>query len=434
MKKYLTILVTLLLVLTQTLHTTNKVYAESKRGPVKPCGLHCEIIDGVTVCFTDEMEKAHEEKERQAAEEAERKAQEEAAKKAEEERKAQEEAAKKAEQERLEKEKAEAEAKAKAEAEKKAQEEAERKAKEEAEKARQEQERIAKEKAEAEAKAKAEAEKKAQEEKAKKEAEEAARLAAEKAEAERLAREEAERKAAEEKAKKEAEEKARLEAERKAAEEAARLEAERLAREEAEAREKLNNGKGNNVTPKVTLEDAYYNSNLAKGAAYGTVAGDIYNGTQKGKPDLSGGAVDEAYDTTDIENLVYEKLSAMREKMGLLPLTRTDENSRDWAQVMATTGLFEHANVNPNARNSHDYAANHSMVGENIAVTMISKYATAEQIADKLNEMWNNSPGHYANRTENCYYSEKPNGGCLYDIAVVRSAAGAFWAVERIGK
>lgn len=274
-------------------------------------------------------------------------------------------------------------------------------------------------------------------------AEEAARL-----EAERLAREEAERKAAEEKARKEAEEKARkaaeekarLEAERKAAEEAARLEAERLAREEAErlrrekeeaeAREKLNI-KGNNVTPNVTLEDAQRNSNVCRG---GTGCGDVYNGTQKGKPDLSGGAVDEVYDTTEIENLVYEKLSAMREEMGLLPLTRTDENSRDWAQVMATTGLFEHANLTPNSRYQNDYAANHSMVGENIAVTMISKHATAEQIADKLTEMWNNSPGHYVNRTENCYYSEKLNGGCLYDIAIVRSAAGAFWAVERIGK
>ena len=261
-------------------------------------------------------------------------------------------------------------------------------------------------------------------------AEEAARL-----EAERLAREEAAKKAAEEAARLEAEEKARKEAEEKArleAERLAREEAERLRREkeEAEAREKLNI-KGNNVTPNVTLEDAQRNSNVCRG---GTGCGDVYNGTQKGKPDLSGGAVDEVYDTTEIENLVYEKLSAMREEMGLLPLTRTDENSRDWAQVMATTGLFEHANLTPNSRYQNDYAANHSMVGENIAVTMISKHATAEQIADKLTEMGNNSPGHYVNRTENCYYSEKLNGGCLYDIAIVRSAAGAFWAVERIGK
>ena len=32
-----------------------------------------------------------------------------------------------------------------------------------------------------------------------------------------------------------------------------------------------------------------------------------------------------------------------------------------------------------------------------------------------------------------CKYSEKVDGGCVYDIAVVRSAAGAYWAVERIG-
>ena len=271
---------------------------------------------------------------------------------------------------------------------------------------------------------------------AKKAAEEAAR----KAEADRLAKEEAARKAAEEKAKaeaeakakKEAEEKARLEAEaaRLAAEEA---EAERLRKEaeEAESRANLNTGKGNNVTPNVTLEDAQRNSNICKGK---TGCGDVYNGTQKGKPDLSGGAVDETYNTSLIEDLVYEKLNAMRAEMGLDPLTRADENSREWAQVMATTGLFEHANLTPNSRYQNDYAANHSMVGENIAVTMLSKHATAEQIADKLTEMWNNSPGHYANRTENCLYSEKANGGCLYDIAIVRSAAGAFWAVERIGK
>ena len=271
-------------------------------------------------------------------------------------------------------------------------------------------------KAEAERLAKEEAAKKAAEEKAKAEAEAKAKKEAEeaarKAEAERLAKEEAARKAAEEKAKAEAEERARKEA------------------EEAANRESLNTGKGNNVTPNVTLEEAQRNSNVCRG---GTGCGDVYNGTQKGKPDLSGGAVDEAYNTTKIEDRIYEKLNAMRKEMGLVPLTRTDENSRDWAQVMATTGLFEHANVSPTARNPHEYSSNHTMVGENIAVTLISKNATPEQIADKLTEMWNNSPGHYNNRTNKCQYSEKVDGGCVYDIAVVRSAAGAYWAVERIG-
>ena len=142
LKSILTVLVAVMLIFSAVLtsQSTSKVKKLST--------ITCEVLDGITICYSDDaketVEKHRAEKEAQAAEEArlaaERAAAEEAARKAEAEAKAKAEAEAKA--------KAEAEAKAKAEAEAKAKAEAEAKAKAEAE---------AKAKAETEAKAKAEA-------------------------------------------------------------------------------------------------------------------------------------------------------------------------------------------------------------------------------------------------------------------------------------
>ena len=244
-----------------------------------------------------------------------------------------------------------------------------------------------------------------------------------KAEQERLAAEkaaeEARRKAEEERL---AAEKAAEEA-RKKAEEEARKKAEEEARKKAEAealeREKLNTGNSKSVS--ITVEEALKhtgNRNLTITNA------DIYDGVHSTK-NYAGG-VDETFDSTEIENLVFEKLNELRKSQGLSELKRIDAKSREWSQVMATTGLYEHAGLQKEYGVGFrlGYYEEYKGAGENIMVAKINSSLDAETIANYISNAWNNSPGHYSNRTN--------ANNIAYDIAVVRSKNGAIWCTERV--
>ena len=65
----------------------------------------------------------------------------------------------------------------------------------------------------------------------------------------------------------------------------------------------------------------------------------------------------------------------MRKELGIAKLVRLNDTSKDWAEVMATTGLFEHANIN--APKSGKYSAEYASrkmysIGENILINATS--------------------------------------------------------------
>jgi hypothetical protein len=289
---------------------------------------------------------------------------------------------------------------------------------------------------EAEARAKAEAEAARQAEEAARQAEEAARQAEEaarqaeaearaKAEAEARAKAEAEARAkaeAEAKAKAEAEAKAKAEAEAKAKAEAeakAKAEAEAKAKAEAENRPTLNT---NENTSK------YSDSNLSKEEAY-SHSSPANKGKDISKADFYeqyAGGVDTSKDTSVIENKVFELLNEQRKAAGLTELQRTDLGASNWAEVMTTVGLFEHANLKDDEYGTKGLKTLYNYGGENILISNAKSHLSDEEIAAKIANMWNNSPGHLSNRTEKTVD--------FYDIAIIRTKEGYYWAVERTAR
>ena len=88
----------------------------------------------------------------------------------------------------------------------------------------------------------------------------------------------------------------------------------------------------------------------------------------------------------------YALLNQLRVGLGLDPLTRDggmDAEARQWSFTMDATGNFQHSNL---------------PYGENIA-WWSAGYASPEAAADKMHELWVNSPGHYANMTNVNYES-----------------------------
>lgn len=188
---------------------------------------------------------------------------------------------------------------------------------------------------------------------------------------------------------------------------------------EVEEKEKVPTG--NHKPASITLEEAYKVSSPGrKGYQLSTL--DIYDGVHSYK-NYTG--VDESYDTSEIEKLVYEKLNTYRESLGARTLKEINTGSSEWAEIMGTTGLYEHANLTGEYGFKHKLGFFEEYKGgsENIAVVGMSSRATAEQIAERISQAWNNSPGHHGNRISKDHVA--------YDIAVVRTKNNVFWCVER---
>lgn len=86
----------------------------------------------------------------------------------------------------------------------------------------------------------------------------------------------------------------------------------------------------------------------------------------------------------------YELLDELRTGLGLDPLDRNsvmDADAREWSFTMDATGDFRHSSL---------------PYGENIA-WWSAGYATPEAAAEKMHELWVNSPGHYGNMTHAGY-------------------------------
>ncbi len=64
-----------------------------------------------------------------------------------------------------------------------------------------------------------------------------------------------------------------------------------------------------------------------------------------------------------------------------------DAFARNWCRQMAESGVFEHST---------------GPYGENIAFTSNTRLS-ASQAAELFNQLWVDSPGHYANMTESRY-------------------------------
>ncbi|MEZ5244263.1 MAG: S-layer homology domain-containing protein [Acidimicrobiales bacterium] len=126
----------------------------------------------------------------------------------------------------------------------------------------------------------------------------------------------------------------------------------------------------------------------------GEVAAFLYRAA--GSPDvdvIAGG--DCATAAAEVELAVAEaqsfnRLNELRAGLGLAPLVRLasmDADARDWSRTMDVTGDFHHSDL---------------PYGENIA-WWSAGYASPEAAADKMHELWVNSPGHYANMTNPHY-------------------------------
>jgi len=88
----------------------------------------------------------------------------------------------------------------------------------------------------------------------------------------------------------------------------------------------------------------------------------------------------------------FNLLNELRAERGLAPLVRLasmDADARWWSEMMDNTGDFEHSSLG---------------YGENIA-WWSAGYASPEDAAEVLHDLWVNSPGHYANMTNQNYSS-----------------------------
>jgi uncharacterized protein YkwD len=88
----------------------------------------------------------------------------------------------------------------------------------------------------------------------------------------------------------------------------------------------------------------------------------------------------------------FNLLNDLRVGLGLPPLVRLspmDADARAWSHTMDATGDFEHSDL---------------PYGENIA-WWSAGYASPEEAAKKMHDLWVNSPGHYANMTRQNYTS-----------------------------
>ncbi|MGC0415613.1 CAP domain-containing protein [Embleya sp. AB8] len=100
---------------------------------------------------------------------------------------------------------------------------------------------------------------------------------------------------------------------------------------------------------------------------------------------------------TDAEAMSLELLNAERAKVGLAPLrasTDLSDFARTWAEHMRRTG-FAHSGRESDAL----VTGRRTGVAENI-VWWGDPAMTARQAAEKFQDMWRHSPGHYRNQTD----------------------------------
>jgi len=105
----------------------------------------------------------------------------------------------------------------------------------------------------------------------------------------------------------------------------------------------------------------------------------------------------------------FNLLNQLRAQQGLAPLVRLasmDADARSWSQTMNATGDFKHSNL---------------PYGENIAWWSAGS-ASPEAAADLMHDLWVNSPGHYANMTNQGYSS--------MGVGFWRSDSGGWYATH----
>lgn len=109
------------------------------------------------------------------------------------------------------------------------------------------------------------------------------------------------------------------------------------------------------------------------------------------------------------ESASVEMLNDLRTNLGLDPLDRVSEldaAARNWSATMGATGNFVHSGL---------------PFGENIA-WWSAGWASPEEAADKMHELWVNSPGHYRNMTLASYEE--------IGIGFFRSDGGGWYATH----
>ena len=160
--------------------------------------------------------------------------------------------------------------------------------------------------------------------------------------------------------------------------------------------------------PNLTPEEAVTHSNKA------TVKDCRFYNTGKS------GNIYSDEDALTVQRLVLEKLNAQRKEAGAPELTlNSDLDSATWANIMISTGLFEHADL----RGKYGVMESFNKGGENIFA--IWGDLSPEKLAESATTAWNNSPGHYKNRMNPAYK--------YYDFTIVRGDNGVYYAVERFG-
>jgi uncharacterized protein YkwD len=105
----------------------------------------------------------------------------------------------------------------------------------------------------------------------------------------------------------------------------------------------------------------------------------------------------------------FNLLNELRIGLGRSPLVRLsgmDADAREWSRIMDSTGDFHHSDL---------------PFGENIA-WWGAGHASPEAAAEKMHELWVNSPGHYANMTNQSYTA--------MGIGFWRSDAGGWHATH----
>ena len=122
------------------------------------------------------------------------------------------------------------------------------------------------------------------------------------------------------------------------------------------------------------------------------------------RPSGTCGAPAPAADVAAAEAASVQMLNGLRTDLGLDPLLRVaamDTAAREWSQIMDQTGNFEHSDL---------------PFGENIA-WWSAGWASPEEAAEKMHDLWVNSPGHYRNMTRASYdtigvgFHRSDNGG-----------------------
>ena len=124
------------------------------------------------------------------------------------------------------------------------------------------------------------------------------------------------------------------------------------------------------------------------------VATFLYRFAAPGEVSVDAGGVcslDEYAELLEAEARSFELLNQLRVSVGREPLVRTaemDAFARNWSSIMHDSGRFEHS--------SGPY-------GENIAAWWSSRAIPPLDAAERMHQLWVDSPGHYQNMTHSGY-------------------------------